>query len=263
MAPMHLIWSGPAHGINGSYPKRYVEAKKMDETRLKEPQKPSALEHLATDPSDRKRFLKAVGGTGAVSAFALFLAACGSDNKSSSSSSSSSTTSTQQSTSTGTEMFGKGDLGILGYALTLEYLEAQFYADAAKSGKLKGKVLAVAKQFGGEESEHVKALEATIKQLGGKLPAKPKAKFPLKDQKSILTLAATVENLGANAYLGQAGNIENKEVLAAALSIHTVEARHAAVLNTVTGMDITPDGAFSKPATAEEVLKAVKPFLVR
>jgi rubrerythrin len=220
----------------------------------------SAVGRLATDPSDRKRFLKAVGGTGAASAFALFLAACGSDDKGSSSSS---TTSTQQTNAkTGTEMFGEGDLGILGYALTLEYLETQFYADAAKSGKLGGKVLAVAKQFGEEESEHVKALEATIKKLGGKLPAKPKAKFPLKDQKSILMLAATVENLGANAYLGQAGNIENKEVLAAALSIHTVEARHASVLNTVTGQDITPDGAFSKPASAAEVLKSVKPFLV-
>jgi rubrerythrin len=221
------------------------------------------MERLATDPSDRKRFLKAVGGTAGAGAFALFLAACGSDDKTSSSGSSSSSTSTQQSTAkTGTEMFGAGDMGILGYALTLEYLETQFYADAAKSGKLSGKVLAVAKQFGEEESEHVKALEATIKKLGGKLPAKPKAKFPLKDQKSILMLAATVENLGANAYLGQAGNIENKEVLAAALSIHTVEARHASVLNTVTGQDITPDGAFSKPASADEVLKAVKPFLI-
>jgi len=234
----------------------------MDDTRLKEPQNPSAMERLAIDPSDRKRFLKAVGGTGAASAFALFLAACGDDKKSSSSSSSSSTTSTQQSSgATGTEMFGKGDLGILGYALTLEYLETQFYKDAAASGKLKGKVLAVAKEFGGQEAEHVAALEATIKKLGGKLPAKPKAKFPLKDQKSILKLAATVENLGANAYLGQAGNIENPEVLAAALSIHSVEARHAATLNTVIGMDITPDGAFAKPATADEVLKSVQPFL--
>ena len=236
----------------------------MDETRLKEPQHPPAMERLATDPSDRKRFLKAVGGTGAAGAFALFLAACGSSSKSSSSSSSS-TTSTQQSgaaAKTGTEMFGAGDMGILGYALTLEYLETAFYQDAAASGKLSGKVLAVAKEFGSQEGEHVKALEATIKKLGGKLPAKPKAKFPLKDQKSILALAATVENLGANAYLGQAGNIENKEVLAAALSIHTVEARHAAILNTVVGMDITPDGAFSKPATADEVLKAVKPFIV-
>ena len=235
----------------------------MDEKRLNEPQIAPAMERLATDPSDRKRFLKAVGGTGAASAFALFLAACGSDSKSSSSSSST-TTSTQQATpaKTGTEMFGAGDMGILGYALTLEYLETQFYADAAKSGKLKGKVLAVAKEFGEQESEHVKALEATIKKPGGTLPPKPKAKFPLKDEKSILKLAATVENLGANAYLGQAGNIENKDVLAAALSIHTVEARHAAVLNTVIGMDITPDGAFSKPASADEVLKAVKPFLM-
>jgi rubrerythrin len=223
----------------------------------------SAMERLVTDPSDRKRFLKAVGGTAGAGAFALFLAACGSDDKSSSSSSNTTTTSTQQSTAkTGTEMFGAGDLGILGYALTLEYLETQFYADAAKSGKLSGKVLAVAKEFGEQEGEHVKALEATIKKLGGKLPAKPKAKFPLKNEKSILKLAATVENLGANAYLGQAGNIESKEVLAAALSIHTVEARHASVLNTVTGQDITPDGAFSKPATADEVLMAVQPFLV-
>ncbi len=222
----------------------------------------SAMERLATDPSDRKRFLKAVGGTAGAGAFALFLAACGSDSKSSGSSSS--TTSTQQAPAaakTGTEMFGSGDLGILGYALTLEYLETQFYADAAKSGKLSGKTLAVAKEFGEEEGEHVKALEATIKKLGGKLPAQPKAKFPLKDQKSILKLAATVENLGANAYLGQAGNIENKEVLAAALSIHSVEARHASVLNTVIGQDISPDGAFAKPASAAEVLKAVQPFL--
>ena len=233
----------------------------MDDTRLDEPQKPPALERLASDPSDRKRFLKAVGGTGAAGAFALFLAACGSDDKDSSGSSAGSTQQTTPKSTSGTDMFGMGDLGILGYALTLEDLEAQFYADAAMSGKLKGKVLAVAKEFGANESEHVVALEATIKKLGGKLPAKPKAKFPLKDQKSILELAATVENLGAAAYLGQAGNIENKEVLAAALSIHTVEARHAATLNSVIGKDITPDGAFSKPASAEEVLMSVQPFL--
>jgi rubrerythrin len=221
-----------------------------------------AMERLATDPSDRKRFLKAVGGTAGAGAFALFLAACGSGSKKSSSTGASAQQAPAAPAKTGTEMFGKGDLGILGYALTLEYLETQFYADAAKSGKLSGKVLAVAKEFGSEEAEHVAALEAAIKKLGGKLPAKPKAKFPLASEKSILKLAATVENLGANAYLGQAGNIKNKEVLAAALSIHTIEARHASVLNTVTGMDITPDGAFAKPATAAEVLKAVKPFLV-
>jgi rubrerythrin len=222
-------------------------------------QRPSALEELDRDPASRKRFLTAVGGTGAAAAFGLFLAACGSDDKSSSSSN---TTSTQkQAASSPTDMFGKGDLGILGYALTLEYLETDFYRQAAKSGKLNGKVLAVAKQFGGEEAQHVQALEGAIKKAGGKLPAKPTGKFPLKDQKSILKLAATVENLGASAYLGQAGLIKDKEVLAAALAIHAVEARHAAALNSVIGEDITPDGAFAVPMDAAAVLKAVKPFI--
>jgi rubrerythrin len=221
--------------------------------------RPSALETLDRDPASRKRFLTAVGGTGAAAAFSLFLAACGSDDKSSSSSS---TTSTQTTgAASPTEMFGKGDLGILGYALTLEYLETDFYKQAAKSGKLSGKVLEVAKQFGGEESQHVQALEGAIKKAGGKLPAKPKGQFPLKDQKSILKLAATVENVGAAAYLGQAGLIKDKEVLAAALAIHAVEARHASALNSVIGEDITPDGAFAVPMDAAAVLKAVKPYI--
>ena len=50
-------------------------------------------------------------------------------------------------------------------------------------------------------------------------------------------LAATVENLGAAAYLGQAGNIKSKEILAAALAIHTIEARHAATLNPCSKQD--------------------------
>jgi len=224
-------------------------------------ERPSALEELNRDPSSRKRFLTAVGGTGAAAAFGVFLAACGSDEKSSKSGSQTTATTTPMGASNDTDMFGKGDLGILGYALTLEYLEADFYKKAGASGKLKGKVLSVAKQFGEEEAEHVKALEATIKKAGGKLPPKPKTKFPLDSEKSILELAATVENLGANAYLGQAGRIKDKEVLAAALAIHAVEGRHAAVLNAVTKQPISPDGPFAVPADAKTVLDKVKPFI--
>ena len=224
---------------------------------------PSALEQLDRDPASRKRFLTAVGGTGAAAAFGLFLAACGSNDKSTSSPASNpgSSSSTTAATSGETDMFGKGDLGIVAYALTLEYLEADFYRQAAASGKLKGKVLDVAKSFGEEEMQHVQALEGALKKAGGKLPPKPKGKFPLHSQKSILKLAATVENLGAAAYLGQAGRIKDKDILAAALAIHTVEGRHAAVLNTVTGEDITPDGAFAMPADAATVLSMVKPFI--
>ena len=80
-------------------------------------------------------------------------------------------------------------------------------------------------------------------------------------QDMILQTAAVVENLGAAAYLGQAGRIQSKKILAAALAIHSVEARHAAALNTVVGKTIVPDGAFAKPASMEEVLPQVKPFL--
>ncbi len=78
----------------------------------------------------------------------------------------------------------------------------------------------------------------------------------------MLELAGTVENLGAAAYLGQAANIKSPEVLAAALSIHSVEGRHAATLNTLLGESITPDGAFAVPANAKIVLKSVEPFIV-
>ncbi len=227
----------------------------------------SALKRLAEDPVSRRRFV-AVGGTGTASALALFLAACGggNDSSSTSSSTSSTTTSTESTTSTaaatsGTEMFGKGDLGIVNYALTLEYLEAAFYADVAKSGLFKGDQLTLLKQFGANEQAHVGALEQTAAKLG-KAAKAPKTDFPLDDAKSVAKLAATVENVGAAAYLGQAALIESEEVLAAALSIHTVEARHAAVLNMLVGDPITPDGAFAVPMSADEVLPAVKDFIV-
>jgi rubrerythrin len=222
-----------------------------------------ALRQLENDPASRKRFLKMVGAGGA-GALALLVAACGSDdsNGSNTGTNAKSSGSSGSSTSTsGTDQFGKGDVGIAKYALTLEYLEADFYKQAAASGMLKGQALELGKQFGDQEQQHVDALESMLKKLGQTLPAKPKGKFPLDSQASILKLAATVENLGAAAYLGQADKIKDPEILAAALSIHSVEARHASALNTALGMPATPDGGFAKPADAATVLKTVKPYI--
>ncbi len=224
------------------------------------PEAPNAVRELAEDATSRKTFLRQAGGTGVAASLAAFIAACGGNDMSSSSKATPAAT-TMASGKSGTEQFGEGDLGIANYALTLEYLEADFYAKAANSGMLKGKVLDTARSFGNEEQEHVDALIALIKKAGGTPASKPKANFPLESEKDILMLAATVENLGANAYLGQAGNIQDKEILAAALSIHSVEARHAAVLNLATKA-APASGAFAKPATAADVLKSVKPFLV-
>jgi hypothetical protein len=213
----------------------------------------SAIARAIADPVSRRRFLAVGGGSAAAAAF---LAACGDD------SGTTTTTAAQPTGGSETEQFGKGDLGILNYALTLEYLEVAFYADVVKSGLFKGSDLATIRKFGEEEAEHVTALTAAVKQMGGKPAPEPKTEFPLDSAKSVLELAGTVENLGAAAYLGQATNIKSPEVLASALAIHSVEGRHAAALNTLLGQSITPDGAFAKPATAKTVLKSVEPFIV-
>jgi hypothetical protein len=228
-----------------------------------------AVQQLARDDVERKRFLKMAGkrmGAGAAAtSLAAFIAACGS---SSSSSSSSAGTASAASKGSGTTAGASGssasastgDLAIVNYALTLEYLESQFYAKVIKSGLFHGKNLSVIKTFGAEEAQHVIALKKVAMSLG-KPAAKPVGKFPIHSASQVTNLASTVENLGAAAYLGQAGNIKSKEILAAALAIHTIEARHAATINLVLMKDPTPDGAFAKPASMSQVLAAVKPFI--
>jgi len=233
-----------------------------------EPATTGVVERLARDDLERKRFLtmvgKRVGAGAAATSLAAFIAACGSSSKSSTTSSataagSGSTSSATTSSSTATAA-STGDLAIVNYALTLEYLESQFYAKVIKSGLFKGATLSTIKTFGAEEDQHVQALKKVAMSLG-KPAAKPTGKFPVKSATQVATLAATVENLGAAAYLGQAPLIQSKEVLAAALSIHSIEARHAATLNLLTKMNPTPNGAFAKPATMQQVLAAVKPFI--
>ncbi|MDQ6606113.1 MAG: ferritin-like domain-containing protein [Actinomycetota bacterium] len=220
------------------------------------------VRELVRDDVERKKFLKMAGRTmgagAAATGLAAFIAACGS----SSSSSSNTTAATGASApASGTPTSGSGDLAIVNYALTLEYLEAQFYSKVIASGLFSGSpYLSTLKTFGAEEKEHVTALHKVAMSLGTPA-AKPKGKFPLASAAAVVKLAATVENLGAAAYLGQAGNIQSKEILAAALAIHTVEARHAATLNLVLKLSPTPDGPFAKPMTMDQVLGVVKPFV--
>jgi rubrerythrin len=216
-----------------------------------------AMRELADDPSSRKRFLRMMGGAGAASAFAIFVAACG-DEDEDGAGGSSAQTETQR------DMASSGDLEIVQYALTLEHLETDFYNAVIEAGVITDKALAeTAMMIRDNEQEHVDALTATVKQLGG-TPERPMTNFDSVLEGGpdmILETAATVENLGAAAYLGQAGRIQSKEILAAALAIHSVEGRHAAALNSVVGRTIVPDGAFAKPASMEDVLPKVQPFL--
>jgi rubrerythrin len=218
------------------------------------PQPAGIVERLVRDDSDRKKFLKMAGAAAGTSFGAFVLAACGSSKKAT-------TAAAPATTSTAAQNSSTGDLAIVNYALTLEYLETEFYAKVVASGLFNGKVGSLIKDFGRQEQTHVEALKGTAEKLGGTPASKPNGKFPIKSASQVAQLAYTVENLGAAAYLGQAGSIQSPEVLAAALAIHTVEARHAATLGTLVKKSVTPDGAFAKPADMSTVLAAVKPFL--
>jgi rubrerythrin len=154
---------------------------------------------------------------------------------------------------------GMGDVDIVNYALTLELLETAFYKKG-ESLKLSSEVKKLASQFGKDEAEHVDALTATVKKLGGKPPKKPTFTFPVKDEESFLKLAVTLEDTGVSAYNGAAPMIKSKDVLKAAGTIVQIEGRHAAAIRLAAGEDPAPE-AFDKALEMQAVLDAVKPFI--
>ncbi len=156
---------------------------------------------------------------------------------------------------------GTSDLDILNFALTLEYLETDFYKVKGSQVGLSGEAQRLAKLFGDEEAEHVSALTKAITSAGGTPVKKPTFAFPVSNQAGFLKLAYVLENTGVGAYNGAGPALTNKQLLAAAGSIVQVEARHAAALALLIGAPVTPDGAFDKPLTKTQVLAKAGPLI--
>lgn len=154
--------------------------------------------------------------------------------------------------------FGKGDIGILNYALTLEYLERAFYNEATAKGKITDpKTMTFLKITTRDERAHVAFLK---KALGPKAVKEPKFNFDgiPSDPTKFAATAYVLENTGVHAYLGQAGNIKTPAYLLAAASIVTIEARHSGAIGSIINKSISPNGSFDNGWTASKVLAAVK-----
>jgi hypothetical protein len=154
--------------------------------------------------------------------------------------------------------FGKGDIGILNFALTLEYLERAFYNEATANGKITDpKTKTFLRITTRDERNHVAFLK---KALGHKAVKEPKFNFHgiPSDPTKFAATAYVLENTGVHAYLGQAGNIKTPAYLLAAASIVTIEARHSGAIGSIIDKSISPNGSFDNGWTAHKVLAAVK-----
>jgi hypothetical protein len=152
----------------------------------------------------------------------------------------------------------KSDVAILNFALTLEYLEAEFYAGARKNaGIFKGDTRNFVDVVAKHEATHVAFLK---KALGSAAVKKPTFDFKgtnNQNQKTFEATAQLLEDTGVAAYAGQVGLVKTKAILAAAASIHSVEARHAAWMRHLRQIAPAPL-AFDKPLTKAQILAAVK-----
>jgi rubrerythrin len=147
------------------------------------------------------------------------------------------------------------DIAILNFALTLEYLEAGFYAEANRKGALRGERRVFARVAGADERSHVGVLQGA---LGRRAVKRPRFDFQgtTESQAAFTRTAIALEQTGIGAYKGQAPLIQSKKILGVALSIHSVEARHDGWIRDIAGLNPAPNG-LDAPLTRAQTLARV------
>ncbi|WP_420150518.1 ferritin-like domain-containing protein [Spirosoma sp.] len=131
---------------------------------------------------------------------------------------------------------------VLNFALTLEYLEAEFYnAGLAAGGLLTGTARTVYQQIAKHENAHVELLKSVLMDKAIKKPTfdftyKGAFSDVLTNYQTFAAVSQALEDTGVRAYKGQAARLMSAPmVLTVALNIHSVEARHAARVRMLRG----------------------------
>src|SRR5919204_2428324 len=143
------------------------------------------------------------------------------------------------------------DVAVLQYDLVLEYLQASFYTEAGRFGALQPKTLGWARVVGAHERAHVVAIKGL---LGSAIVKSPAFNFRgvTENEQAFTKTAVAFEDLTVALLKHQIPRFDNRAISAAALSLHSVEARHAAWIRRV--VNVSPVAtAFDEPVTAQRV----------
>ncbi|WP_247729273.1 ferritin-like domain-containing protein [Halovivax limisalsi] len=170
----------------------------------------------------------------------------------------------------------ESDVDILNFARTLEFLEATFYQRGIENigddgltqhfegwGPIQDRVADRIRVVRNHEVTHAEVLGSTVEALGGEPVPSPEFDFgtAVEDPAEFIATGALLEDVGVSAYAGAAPSIENPDIVPPALSIHSVEARHASFLREL-NTEIGFPTAFDEPRSRSEVLELASGFIV-
>ena len=168
------------------------------------------------------------------------------------------------------------DLEIVRFVLRLERVEVAFWEQVSQRGVLKQVGAGeLGDAIARNERRHVESMESWARRLEGDGGDPLRTNFGsvfAAGPQEVLRTGATLENLSAAAYLGQLNRIQDRNLLAAMLGIHSVEGRQAAAVNRLAGRGFSlgtgnlegalPDGAFAEPMSMAEVRRQLRRYTV-
>jgi hypothetical protein len=149
----------------------------------------------------------------------------------------------------------KNDIAILRFDLVLEYLQSGFYTEAERLGELTPKTLAWARVVGAHERAHVQAIKGL---LGRKVVPSPGFNYRgiTSDESAFIKTAVAFEDLTAALLKWQAPRLDSRSIVAAAVTLHSVETRHAAWIRHLIGLKPATT-AFDKPASQARMARLI------